>query len=474
MPRQENLPRHWFERNQPVNALLWNLLDTIPDYQEFLTLEELDESSRKLARDYPEAVQLFEIGTSSQGRPLLCLQIGQGSRNALFFGCPHPNEPIGTMLLEHLSQALAENAGLRQDLDYTFYIVKAWDADGLVRNEGWLKGPYTIHQYSRYFFRPAGRAQVDWTFPIDYKDLHFHDTLPETKAMMDLIDRIQPTFNYALHNAGFGGVYWYVSEDVPEVYPSLREAAERQGIPLHLGEPESASLKVLGPAVLLAEGIEVEYDFLEKFGAKDIPSIIDFGTSSDSYSRQKYGTFTFLTELPYFYDARIADPTPVETTRSQAILEKLDWTEKSNEQVASILAKTQALMTDDNPYLMAVQDFTKGLEIESARKMAKEDPDYQRPATVAEYFDSVTINKFYRLLAYGMLIRAHEHELENNPDAEATNSLTEGMQKAEVLHKELSEELEKELDYQVIPIRKLVNIQLECGLKMLRHIHKIK
>ena len=47
-----------------MNKLLWNLLDTIPDYQEFLTLEELDESSRRLARDYPEAVELFEIGAT--------------------------------------------------------------------------------------------------------------------------------------------------------------------------------------------------------------------------------------------------------------------------------------------------------------------------------------------------------------------------------------------------------------------------
>lgn len=457
-----------------MNELLWNLLDTIPDYQEFLTLEELDESSRRLARDYPEAVELFEIGATCEGRPLLCLKIGQGSKNALFFGCPHPNEPIGTMLLEHLSQALAESAELRRDLDYTFYIVKAWDADGLVRNEGWLKGPYTIDQYSRYFFRPAGRVQVDWTFPIDHKDLHFHDTLPETKALMDLIDQIQPAFNYALHNAGFGGVYWYVSEDVPEVYESLREAAERQEIPLHLGEPESASLQVLAPAVLLAEGIEVEYDFLEKLGAQDIPSIITCGTSSDSYSRKKYGTFTFLTELPYFYDARIADPTLIETTRSEAILEKLDWTEESNAKVAAVLSRTQSLMAETNPYLMAVEDFTKGLEIESARKMAKEDPDYQRPATVAEYFDSTTINKFYRLLAYGMLIRAHEYELEKNPDAEAVKLLTAGMREAELLHRELSKELEQELNYQAIPIKKLVNIQLECGLKMLRHIHKIK
>lgn len=454
-----------------MKAIFQTILDRIPDYQSFLTLAELDESSRQLAREYPDLVELFEMGRTTEGRPLLCLKIGEGSRNALFFGCPHPNEPIGTMLLEHLSRELVSNQALREELDYTFYLVKAWDADGLVRNEGWLKGPYTLHQYSRYFFRPAGRVQVDWTFPIDYKELHFHETMPETQAMMDLIDDIKPVFNYALHNAGFGGVYWYVSEDVPQVYESLYQAAERQGIPLHLGEPESPSLKILNKAILLAEGIEVEYDFLENLGAKDIPSIIPTGTSSDSYARSRYGTFTFLTELPYFYDPRIADPSLLETTRGQAVLEKLDWTEVSNQKVASILNLSESLMDPDNPYLMAVKDFTKGLEIESTRKMAQEDPAYQQLATVAEYFDNTAVNKFYQLLTYGMLIRAHEHELEKEVDPETSTRLTEAMQGAEDLHTHLSLELEATFNYQAIPIRKLVTIQLECGLKMAQHIH---
>lgn len=454
-----------------MNDILWEVLAGIPDDQVFLTLEELDASSRRLAADHPDCVELFEMGKTSEGRPLLCLKIGEGSKNAIFFGCPHPNEPIGTMLLEYFSKQLATRPELRAELDYTFYMIKAWDADGLVRNEGWLKGPFTLRQYSRYFFRPAGRVQVDWTFPIDYKDLHFHDTMPETKAMMDLIDKIKPTFNYALHNAGFGGVYWYVSEDIPKVYDSLKEAAARQDIPLHLGEPESPSLKILSPAVLLAEGIEVEYDFLEKFGATDIPSIITSGTSSDSYARGKYGTFTFLTELPYFYDARIADPTLSEMTRSEAVLARLDWTEASNAKVKRLLDQTSGLMAKTNPYLMAVEDFTKGLEIESARKMATEDPEYKRLATVAEYFDNIWIVRFYRLLAYGMLIRAHEYELEKEVDDKTKRILLEGQRQAEALHTELADELEQAFRYEVIPIRKLVAIQLECGLKVAKYLN---
>ncbi len=356
-------------------------------------------------------------------------------------------------------------------LDYTFYIVKAWDADGLVRNEGWLKGPYTIFNYSRNFFRPAANLQVDWTFPIDYKELHFHNIMPETQAMKNLIDRIKPAFTYALHNAGFGGVYWYVTEDVPALYPGLREAVERQGIPLHLGEPESPAIPQLAPAVLLAEGIEAEYDYFERFGAKNIPKIVTSGTCSDSYSKQNYGTFTFLTEMPYFYDARIADSTPAAVTRSAAVIEKIDWTLESNRRIKEILQGSERYMGEKNPYLCAVHDALEDSGLEPNRRMAQEDQAYQRPATQAEYFDNVLVTQFYRLLSYGMLIRAHEYALARTSDKAAETALQQGKEKAERLHRELADALEEKLDYSVIPIRKLINIQLECGLKAAQLIH---
>ncbi len=132
--------------------LLSDILQGIPDYKTFLTPDELDESSRQLARDYPNHVKLFSIGQTRAGKELLCLKIGEGRKNALMYGCPHPNEPIGTMMLEYFTSALAKNADLRSYFDYTWYVVKAWDRDGLALNEGWLKGPYTIYNYSRFFF----------------------------------------------------------------------------------------------------------------------------------------------------------------------------------------------------------------------------------------------------------------------------------------------------------------------------------
>ena len=294
---------------------------------------------------------------------------------------------------------------------------------------------------------------------------------PETQALKDLIDEIKPTFTYALHNSGFGGVYWYVTEDVPELYPKLREAVERQGIPLHLGEPESPAIPVLAPAVLLAEGIEVEYDYFERFGAKNISKIISSGTCSDSYSKQHYGTFTFLTEMPYFFDPRIADPSITDTTRGAAVIEKINWTMESNKRIREVLSVSSKFMGEKNPYLMAVNDAIEDTGLGSNRRMAEEDSEYKRLATQAEYFDNVWVSRFYRLLSYGMLIRAHEYELEREHTAEAEVALLAGKTMAEVMHKQLSDELEQKLNYSVIPIRKLINIQLECGLKAAQIIH---
>ena len=102
-----------------MKKIYWDLLNAIPDYKEFLTLEELNASSASLAAAYPDVVSEFEMGKSTEGRPIMGLKIGEGSKNALIFGCPHPNEPIGTMLLEHFTKALAENEELRRELDYT-------------------------------------------------------------------------------------------------------------------------------------------------------------------------------------------------------------------------------------------------------------------------------------------------------------------------------------------------------------------
>jgi ABC-type oligopeptide transport system ATPase subunit len=102
--------------------------------------------------------------------------------------------------------------------------------------------------------------------------------------------------------------------------------------------------------------------------------------------------------------------------------------------------------------------------------------EFQRNATVAEKFDNLYISKFYKLLSYGLLVRASELELEkidkSEKQTEKYKKLEEAFETAKKALKDLSENLEKEINYQVVPIKKLVSIQLECGLIMADYLNR--
>jgi len=81
-----------------------DIVKEIPDYENFYTVNEMDEHSLALAEKYPDKVKVYEAGKSRAGHPIYVIEIGNGSKNALLFGCPHPNEPIGAMMLEFFSE----------------------------------------------------------------------------------------------------------------------------------------------------------------------------------------------------------------------------------------------------------------------------------------------------------------------------------------------------------------------------------
>jgi hypothetical protein len=460
-----------------MKELIKKIIDRVPDYKEFLTVEEMDSNSKKLAEKYPDIVEIFEMGKTRENNSIYCMKIGNGKKNGLMFGCPHPNEPIGAMMLEYFTEELAKNKELREKLDYTWYIVKSWDVDGTKLNEKWFKGPFTLYNYSRNFFRPAGHQQVDWTFPVDYKNLHFHETIPETKAMMNLIDEIKPKFIYSLHNAGFGGVYWYLTDDTKDIYDDLKNAAKKQNIPLNLGEPEAPFVEAYEPAIYKNLGIQQNYDYLEKYGVENPEKVINAGTCSADYAIEVADSFTMLTELPYFYEERINDLSEADITRKEAVLKRIEFDEDSNKFIKETMNNIENYLDKKNPFKLALEAFTDSEKSnEATKKMIEENEEFLRNATVAEKFDNLYISKFYKLLSYGLLVRASESELEkidkSEKQTEKYKKLEEAFETAKKALKDLSENLEKEINYQVVPIKKLVSIQLECGLIMADYLNR--
>ena len=257
----------------------------MPDVREFLTLAELRADLRALVAAFPAVARLETVGTSAEGRPIELVTVGHGRRPVLLVGVPHPNEPIGTLTLRFLCQLLCEDDELRARLDVTLYAIPVADPDGFVLNEGWFKGAFSPLRYALNYYRPPHREQVEWSFPVEYKTLRFTTPSPETAVLMRVMERVRPAFFYSLHNAGFCGVYFYVSHDRPELYPALHRLAAAQGLPLHRGEPEVPYLQTFAPAVYRLFGIDEAYDYFAATLDGDPALVIEAGTSSDDWLR---------------------------------------------------------------------------------------------------------------------------------------------------------------------------------------------
>lgn len=456
------------KRMEGVDAVFRHIIDKVPDYKYFMTVEELDQSTLSLAAQYPQQVEVFEAGTSTNGHPIYCQKIGNGSRSAVLYGCPHPNEPVGAMMLDYLAKCLAEDHELREKLDYTWYIVKCSDPDGTKLNENWFKGPFTLEHYARSFYRPSAQRQVDWSFPIQYKNLDYRKPISETQALMCVIDRAKPDFLYPLHNSGFGGAYWYMSASIPALNEVLGTIPGKYGIPLSLGESEAPYSEVFGPAIYKTLSMRDEYDYLEKYTDLDPAQLIQCGTCGLDYAidQTEGSVFGFVTEVPYFYDPRIEDTTETKYLKSELLLQDCIEQKERYTQILERLKALEGSMSEENRFCEALSATALGAlsGLEAKQKHVGSNVAYQTRATVSEEFEYRYVSKFYLLLSLGLQLRMLSFEKDHCSDHLKLGLWETELAQAQHEFSDLCHVLEQGMDYSAIPIQKLVKIQLECGL----------
>jgi zinc carboxypeptidase len=432
---------------------LAGLLARVPDFREFLTLEELGESSRRLAEEFPALVRREIVGTSTEGRPIELLTVGHGSRPVLLVGVPHPNEPIGTLTIEFLCRLLCEDAALRAELDVTLSVIKVADPDGFVLNEGWFKGAFSPLRYALEFYRPPHREQVEWSFPVRYKTLVFETPTAETRAVMDVMRRVRPSLFYSLHNAGFCGVYFYLSHDRPGLVPALHRLVESQGLPLHRGEPEVPYLETIAPAVYALFGIDETYDYMAAALGDDPAPHIDAGTSSDDWLRGVCDAFSLVCELPYYTSPILADTAPAGCTRREAVRAGLARAGTIHAECARDFEAIRARVPDHR----LTRSVATYLEKTPARLTAEgrhaDDPAFDRPATRAEALDATTCRAFHHLLYQGevhrLAVMIGEHRLADDLRGRLAASMAT---------------VERESRLAVLPLRPLVAVQAGAAL----------
>ena len=177
-------------------------------------------------------LRVRRVGASRDGEPIELISIGQGARSALVVGTPHPNEPIGCLTIEFLIDRLRHDPALREELDVTWHFIKTIEPDGLRLNEGWLDRPFDAEAYLRHFFRPAAREQAEYCFPMDVPGYRFTASTPENRAWQEALRLTQPQLLYSLHNCEYGGAFFVLSRNEPELAAALSRQPALFGMPI--------------------------------------------------------------------------------------------------------------------------------------------------------------------------------------------------------------------------------------------------
>ncbi|MGO3135963.1 MAG: M14 family zinc carboxypeptidase [Agrococcus casei] len=437
----------------------------VPEYSGFPTLDELADRFAELERQHPELVSSRRIGTSRLGDPLRMYSIGDGSLSHLIVGGVHPNEPIGSWTAVHLLEQLIRDPGLGKALDAAWHIVPCIDPDGMRLNEGWFAKPGDRTAYFADFYRPAGDEQVEWTFPFDYKNAYFDRMMPETLALARAIDWTQPDLYVPLHNGEMGGVYYYLTRPVPELYEMLHRVPEALGLPLDKGEPEAGHLIELAPAIFTTGSLEEVYDWTESLGLDPFPEGSG-GESSSAYAQQ-YGTLSLIAELPYWLHPDADDTTEIDESYGDLLKRTGRTLADSGAQLVELLERAQPHLTLNSPFMRASSRFVPMLVSSGEMSISRgEQTEAQRPATRAELFGCVEHLHMFRLRFGGMLLRALRAE------ATSGSASAELRRIADVLG-ETYESWSRESEdprIQSIPVSKLVGVQYGAILAGAAHL----
>ncbi len=438
-------------------------LERVPSYDRFYTLDELYANAKRAAELHPNLVEYQIVGSSTDGEDIPMVRIGTGDTHMVLFASPHPNEPIGAMLVQFLLDELVRNEELRSGRSW--FLLPCVDPDGTRLNEGWFAGPFTVRNYARHFYRPRSQEQVEWTFPIRYKDLSFDTPMPETKALMHAFDIAKPSFVYSLHNAGFGGTYYYISHDLKDAYEDFHRIPTERGLAMSLGEPEMPWAVEFAPAVYRTSSITDAYDYQETYGSGSPAEHIQGGGSSGDYLSTRGAPVMLITELPYFQSPQIADTTPTARKRGEVILEGVEQTRTMMTQLRDVLERIAPEMTLDTRFYRTVQSFTKQIlgGLESQQRWAEGAEGMDALATVAQETDELYIGSFYRLLVASMLRRALQAQIEATP----SDTLRAALADLEAMLDGWAERIESNLDYSPIPIKTLVEVQYGALLALL-------
>lgn len=425
------------------------LVGAVAPIDAFPTVDDLNGFADALARTAPDRVRVTELGRSRGGRPIRCVRVGSGVRQVVVVGNPHPNEPIGMATIRHLLGRLADADD--RSVGATWHFVLCLDPDGTSLNEAWFAGERTRTAVAQRFYRPPAAEQPEWCFPTRWQGTAVGAPLPETRALMDLIDRTRPALIASLHNADFGGGFFYTTGGDPEYWSALTSQLVAAGVPIHTGEPDLPGAATWQPGVFELPPFQRIAETLAGDGVEPLGMM--YGGGIRDYAAP-YGTAILVCELPLWVDARVADATPSRYRRTDVLRATAAEYEEIADLVGGVLERLTTHLDGSSPFQRALTDTVRALRGNAA---VKRSAAATRHATLGEIF----VEKYVwagvtRLRAGGMLLRLLDSGA--HPDSRSPDVVAERMRFAPIFDKWCAD-IEANAPGRAVPIEHLVAIQ---------------
>jgi|GEM_PF-960054 hypothetical protein len=433
-----------------------DILENVPHFRRYMTVDELHKRNAELVNENPGKVELIDLGKSTNGEVIDCLKIGDGKYNALIHGFPNCEEPMGGNLLDYFASSLVQDDELRESLDYTWYLIKCSDPDGARLNEGFQKGPHTPMNFTLNYYRTPNVLTAESCFPYRFGPLDLNDPVPETKALMKIMDTVPMTFISSLHMMKWGGITYEVPEPCEPIYPTLWDVAKQFNV-----FPRKRLGTMYAPGIQYAAYLSPARSWVKAWNAgnKNLEPIR--GCYIYEYGQQlNPNMFMQIPECCIWYEPDMWNNTPTDTTLGEA----LDYGKAKLDEADSFLLKIwqEALphLKTETPFKAMTEEWMAPI-ISAYTNVT--DPAFSydektrgKKATVAEKVGVEGHDDLYRMFYLGAMIRTLEAELEAG-----------GSEKLDGLNKEVMGTLQEydnylHDNYTILahPIRNLVGMSL--------------
>lgn len=446
------------------------VLRGVPHFDTFCSVAKTDELVDSLRSD--PRFEVTVVGTSGNGRPIELVRFGTGSVKALFAGGVHVHEPIGSLTVYSLLTLLSQGSPALVQADVEWFVLPCADPDGVLLNEGWTQQPFTLDRYVRGQYLQERPGQIDFSFPISYKELVFDRPSPEARVLQGVLDELRPDYFFSLHNSGFAGGTWFATtQDIGEAgYAQIHALLEHEGVPLQEESVSGAELFAAG--VIPLPTLREHYDFLEQ---KGLPIPDEYRTGRAGAGSQEYlveikpDALVFIAELTYGrHPGEVSDRETGEDLRKLKLRIFAD-----NKYLASVIFEEWERLRDDldtaSPFYRKILfDLIEGKDTlhegvtawyERPVQSLLFDPDNARPATERDRVEAYRYKGYFLGGAYCFvrLLQA----------STPTPAVVAAIERLERIFDTEIEAMKRAIDfdaYEVIDCDRLARAQLGSGL----------